>query len=202
MPPIFLSDATSYLGICRSKVRRHPDGRVEHYDFQLRFNTTYDLPESVVEDTVIHEMIHYFILYHGLQDSSPHGQIFKAIMKQINAVHGRNLSVSHRVSAEQKAKAKSARPSWHVIAVMQLKGGITGFKVLPRVIPKILEFHRKAESIRDVREIRLYLHNNPFFNRYPTSVAMRYHEISAPELERELQGAKKLIVDGNKLIQR
>lgn len=202
-PQILLSDATSYLGICKSKVRRHPDGRIEHYDFQLRFNITYDLPESVLEDTVIHEMIHYFIMIHGLQDSSPHGVIFKAVMKQINSAHGRNLTISHRVSSVQKAEVKSAgRPTWHVIAVITLKGKVTGVKVLPRVIPKVIDFYRKVSAVREVKEVRLYLHDNPFFNRYPTSVAMRYHEISAGELERELAGARKLLVDGDKLIQR
>lgn len=202
-PQILLSDATSYLGICKSKMRRHPDGRIEHYDFQLRFNVTYDLPENVVEDTVIHEMIHYFIMLHGLQDSSPHGQIFRAIMKQINTVHGRNLSVSHRVTNEEKAEAKSAgRPTWHVIAVITMKKNVIGVKVLPRVIPKVIDFYHKVSAVRDVKEVRLYLHDNPFFNRFPTSVAMRYHEISAGELERELAGARKLLVDGDKLIQR
>lgn len=203
MPMILLSEASSYLGICKSKVRRHTDGRIEHYDFQLRFNITYDLPENVMEDTVIHEMIHYFIMLHGLQDSSPHGQIFKSVMNRINAAHGRNLTVSHRVTSEQKARAKSnTRPTWHVIAVITMKSGVTGVKVLPRVIPKIVEFYKKVSGMRDVRETKLYLHDNPYFNRYPTSVALRYHEISAGELEKELHGARTLTVDGNKLIQR
>ena len=156
-----------------------------------------------MEDTVIHEMIHYFIMLHGLQDSSPHGMIFKAIMRQINTVHGRNLSVSHRVTHEQKAQAKTAaKPTWHVIAVITLRSGVSGVKVLPRVIPKILDFYKKVSAVRDVREVRLFLHDNPYFNRYPTSTALRYHELPPDEIERELKGSRHLFVENGKLVQR
>ena len=202
LPKILLSDAASYLGICKSKIRHTPDGRMEHYDFQLRFNVTYDLPENVVEDTIIHEMIHYFIMLHGLRDTSPHGQIFKSIMKSINTNFGRNLSISHRVTNAQKAQAKSSKPTWHVIAVITFRSGETGIKVLPRVIPKIIDFHNRISAVREVREITLHLHDNPYFNQYPTSTALRYHELDSATISRELQGARKLIVRGSELIQR
>ena len=202
MPLILLSDASSYLGQCKSKIRKKPDGSTEHYDFQLRFNITYDLPEPVLEDTVIHEMIHYFIMIHGLKDTSPHGRIFKSIMQSINTAHGRNLTITHRVSSEEKAAAKSAKPTWHVIAVIKLVSGVTGVKVLPRNIPRILEFYNKIISIRDVKEARLFLHDNPFFNQFPTSVALKYHRLDPHTIEQELKGASKLLVENGKLIQR
>lgn len=201
MPRIMMSEASSYLGICKSRIERLEGGGVRHYDFQLRFNMTYDLPEEVLEDTIIHEMIHYFIMLHGLQDTSPHGQIFKSIMKSMNAAYGRNLSISHRVTGEQKKSAKASKPTWHVIAVMTFHSGITGIKVLPRVVPKIIDFYNRIKGIREIKEVRLFLHDNPFFNNYPTSVAMRYHEMKADELEKELVGSHRLVIKGNKLIQ-
>ena len=93
MIPIKLSDAKTFLGLCVSKVKRLSDGRKQHYDFEMRINTRIDLPENVVEDIIIHEMIHYFIGYNGLCDSSAHGTIFRSIMKTINANFNRNISI-------------------------------------------------------------------------------------------------------------
>ena len=59
--PIELSDAKTFLGQIVFKRRKVDDGKEEHYDFRLRINTRIDLPEEEIEDTIIHEMIHYFI---------------------------------------------------------------------------------------------------------------------------------------------
>lgn len=196
-----MANASSYLGKCVSRIRRNPDGTIEHYDFHLRFNTSYDLPESVIEDTIIHEMIHYFILYNGLRDSSPHGQIFKAMMKSINTAYGRNLSISHRVTPEQRAAAKTVKKSWHVIAVISFRNGVTGFKVVPRVGAKIVDFYHRVSAVSGVRRIELFLHDDPFFNAYPVSFALSYHEIQESELRRYLEKAHRLTVSNGKIIQ-
>jgi len=52
-----------------------------------------DLPEREVDDTLIHEMIHYYIHHKGLKDTSPHGKIFKKMMMDINIRWGRNLTI-------------------------------------------------------------------------------------------------------------
>ena len=59
MLPIRLSDAKTFLGVCTYKKRKGKDGKLEKYDFTLRINTRIDLLEEEVEDTIIHEMIHY-----------------------------------------------------------------------------------------------------------------------------------------------
>lgn len=200
--PIYLSDASTFLGVCVSKSRRLPDGRMEHYDFRLRINTRISLSEREIEDTIIHEMIHYFILYNGLADTSPHGEIFKAMMRAINRQYGRNIRISHKINEEQREEAAGADRRWHVIAVISMRSGATGIKVLPRVIPKILDFYRKIDALPEVREVRLYLHDEPFFNRYPTSTAMRMHEVDPALLAEKLQGAKTLTPSGTRLLQR
>lgn len=199
--PIRLSDAKSFLGQCVSQIRVHPDGRREHYGFELRISTRFDLPETTVDDTIIHEMIHYFIHYNGLADTSAHGPIFKSIMHSINTVHGRNLSVSHRSTADQQEQA-NARPRWHVIAVLHLcssSPGTVGIKVLPRTTERIIEFHRRALSSPQVSGIDLYLHNAPYFNRYPTSAALRYHLVPLADITPHLTSARPITIHGNTL---
>lgn len=201
MPPIVLSDAASFLGQCVSKVKTMPDGSKVYYDFKIRINTRMDLPEHVVEDTIIHEMIHYFIFYNGLRDTSPHGEIFKSLMRSINTHHNRNIAISHKVSAEQRGQMTDTKRIWHIIAVVTMRNGRTGVKVLPRVIPKIADYYTKVSAVSDVASIDLYLHDNPFFNRYPTSAALKIHEIDSSVLQAELKNARKLIFDGHRLIE-
>lgn len=198
--PVRLSDAKTFLGACCSKVRRLPDGRGQHYDFELRINTRVDLPERVVEDTVIHEMIHYFILYNGLADTSPHGQIFTSLMRSLNATFGRNVAVSHKYDDAQSQQAAGQHPVWHVVAAVRFRSGRSGVKVLPRVAPKIVDYHTRVLASPEVEDVTLVLTNNPFFNRYPTSAALRVHDIDPRLLAENLRGGQLIRVDGPRLV--
>ena len=200
--PIRLSDAKTFLGQCVSRVITHPDGRREHADFELRISTRLDLPQETVDDTIIHEMIHYFIHYNGLHDLSAHGPIFRSIMQSINTAHGRHLSVSHKSTPEQRADTNS-RPRWHVIAVLRLRDpdpDHIGIKVLPRTTERVIEYYRRVSLATQVTGIELYLHNAPFFNRYPSSAALRYHPASLAEVTQHLSGARRLAIQGSTLV--
>lgn len=104
--PIRMSRARSYCGMLRSRVLRNKDGRRTHYDFLLLISTAFDLPEAELEDTVLHEMIHYWIYWNELTDTSAHGRLFRAKMKEINERFGRHITISHREgkSAERGKK--------------------------------------------------------------------------------------------------
>lgn len=199
---IELSDASSFLGVCVADVKQLPDGRKAHSNFRLKINTRIDLPEQVVEDTIIHEMIHYFIFYNELCDTSAHGEIFKAIMASINATFNRHLTISHKSTAEQSEQAVSQKRVWRVIAAIHFKSGRVGVKVLPRVAPRIMDYHSKMMKQAEVERIDLYLHDNPFFNRYPSSAALRVYELEADVLERNLEGAKELMINGSQVIRK
>ena len=200
--PVTLCTVTSFVGQYKSKIRNHPDGCKEHYDSVLRFSTAFDLSERELEDTIIHEMIHYFIAYNGLRDRTAHGPLFKAMMQSINEAHGRAISISHRSAPGEHLAARTSVKRWHVVAIIQLRNGLFGVKVLPRVMPKIIDYHNKVKAAPNVKEIKLYLSGDPFFNRYPTSTALHYHEIKPTEATTHLAGAHRLEVKGSKLLQK
>ena len=74
---IIISNSKSFLGRLEYKRRRRLLGREELFDFKMRVSARVDLPQSEVEDTIIHEMIHLYILIKGLKDSSTHGVVFR-----------------------------------------------------------------------------------------------------------------------------
>ena len=200
MIPVRLSDVKSYLGKCKYSVRVLKDGRRECYNFEMLINTRIDLPENVVEDVIIHEMIHYFIQYNGLCDTSAHGAIFKSIMNSINSTFGRNICVRYTCSPDETIRAQgNEQIKWHVIAVMYFNDGNVGIKVLPRYESKILDYYNKVITATNVNLVELYIHNNPFFNRFPTSTALKVYPIEYDVLQDNLHNAEQYVVRNGRL---
>ena len=194
--PVELSDAKTFLGQCVYKKKRKPFGKTELYDFRLRINTRADLPEREVEDTIIHEMIHYYIGYNKLEDASAHGPLFVGIMNEINRKFGRHLTVSHKSTKEQREQLQDKRSHYHVIALVNFHDGRTGFKVLPRVLRSILYYYNNVSANKEIDSIQLYMSNNVFFNRYPNSSSLKVHLLEADEIYKQLEGAEKMACDG------
>lgn len=197
--PIELSNAKTFLGQCVFKIRRTLFGKTEKYDFRLRINTRIDLPEQDVEDTIIHEMIHYYIGVNQLKDTSAHGQIFRQIMDAINVKYGRHLTISHRMTKEQREQAYDKRQRWHVVAVVEFKNGKTAIKVLPRILQRILNYYNKIGADNRVAGIKLYMSKDIFFNRFPNSGALNATYVDGKELQEHLSDALKLLCDGKQV---
>lgn len=199
--PFELSDASRFLGLFTCDCRNLPDGTKVNTNYKLRINTRIDMAQDALDDVIIHEMIHYFIAYHNLIDTAPHGKIFLSIMESINANHGRHIEVSHRNPTEaEKAQAVSTKPTWHVIAEIELTNGTFGVKVLPRVVQKVLAYVNAAKQAPNIKDVKLYLHNNPFFNKFPTSAALRFQPIDHEVFLSNVKGARKLMINGTQLI--
>ena len=101
--PIKLSSARTFLGkVTFTRRRSWLFGPLRNENFVLRINTRLDLPEELIQDTVIHEMIHYYIAFNQWKDTSIHGQLFRREMARINAEGNRHISISYRLSKEQQ----------------------------------------------------------------------------------------------------
>ena len=190
--PIELSDAKTFLGMCVYKRRRTLWGRTEYYGFKLRINTRIDLPEAEVEDIIIHEMIHYYIGYNKIVDTSAHGQVFRQMMNTINERSGRHIRISHKPTKEQKEQLYGTKQRWRVVAYVTFKDGQTGVKVLPRIKDKIANYYCVVSRESRVESVKLYMTNNPYFNRYPNSSALRVHYIDKAEAEKQLEEAERI----------
>ena len=200
--PIELSDAKTFLGQCVYKKKRTLFGKTVCYDFKLRINTRIDLAEAEIEDIIIHEMIHYYIGYNNIKDSSAHGRVFKHLMKTINEKFGRHIRISHKPTQAQKEQLYGTKQRWHIVAFVIFKDGRTGIKVLPRIAPKILTYYNVVGKGTNIERIEMYITNNTFFNRYPSSSALRVHSIDRVDAEKHLEGAERLVCDGTRLIRK
>lgn len=110
--PIKLSNARSFLGkLCYKKQRHWLFGPYHYSDFVLRINTRMDMSEPLLEDTILHEMIHYYIAVNQWRDTRMHGQLFRREMKRINETGGRHISISYRPNADQLAQLRAKHQS-------------------------------------------------------------------------------------------
>lgn len=192
MPPIQLSRARSFVGQCVARKRRTLLRGTQLFDFRLKFSICFDLTEQEWEDTIIHEMIHYYIGVNGIKDTSAHGQVFRQMMETFNQRFGRKLTISHKSTPEQKELLYNAKKVWHVIALVHLVDGRKGLKVLPRIRERI-EAYRTA-MLRDKRfsRIDLFMSNDPYFNRFPNSSAFNVVMAQEDEFMPHIENAEPL----------
>ena len=104
MPRLREGRAKTMLGCVRYKKEEGFLRKERYYDFILIISSRYDMPEDMLEDTILHEMIHLYILTSHQKDDSAHGPLFRSIMKQLNTHYGRHITIS-----VSKARAKELK---------------------------------------------------------------------------------------------
>ena len=178
--PVKLSHAKGFLG--KLTFVRRKQGLFRGYrneDFALRINTRIDLPEELIQDTILHEMIHYYIAVNQLRDTSTHGQLFRREMLRINGDGGRHITISHRLTDSQRAQAVVHKT--RTIAVVRFSDGKTGVKVVPDQPHRIAAWHKTAMRRFPVSSINWYHSDDDYFAQFPSSWALRIYLIPHPE---------------------
>lgn len=191
--PVRVTRARSYLGLLSYKVKKGLAGKKRYHDFLLSVSAVRDLPETVMEDTVIHEMIHLYIHHNGYEDTSTHGRLFKEVMNRINLSFNRHITVKHEASEEEKNSDRQIRA--HYICRLRLATGQTALVVSQK--SSVFNLWNEIERSQLVTEFSWYGSINPFFNRYTRSrVFRKYYLSNDEELDRELRNAYPLERDG------
>lgn len=195
MPTVELSNSKSMLGQCVTKRRAFRKGRGA-CSCTLRISTRAEFSPDELDDVIIHEMIHYYIAFHGIKDTAPHGKVFREWMERVNKHYGRHVTVSHRMTDAEKEEMVDTRPRWHVVAVIRFLDGRTGIKVLPRTVRAVLNYYNGAKTNNMVESIRFFFCRDPYFNRYPTSSVLRAHLIEWEEAWKRLKDCREISCDG------
>ena len=178
--PIKLSHAKGFLGkVTFVRKRQGLFGGYRNEDFVLRINVRIDLPEELVQDTILHEMIHYYIAVNQLRDSSTHGRLFRAEMARSNEQGHRHITISHRLNEEQRAQARIHKV--RAVAIVHFSDGKTGVKVVPKQEKHIRYWHRMAQRRFSIERIEWYLSDDPYFAQFPSSIALKIFLINNPE---------------------
>lgn len=176
-PEMRVVSAKSFMG--QFKVVRSGTligGRTETCTITL--SDRYDLEERILEDVLIHEMIHFLIHKRKVRDTSSHGRHFRSLMQEINARFGRNITVSHKFTKQQldsdSAKAHS------IVCLCRMTDGR---QLVCRVAQsKVFEIHREFQNWDKVESEEWYWVYGCYFNRYSRVLSPRLFSVDSEGL--------------------
>ncbi len=96
-PRLLVSSARTQLGqfSCR-RVRRGLFRGYTTTGFTIKVSDYYDMSEHDYQQTLLHEMIHYYISYTGAKDTSAHGKLFRQLAERLNKLGGWHITISSK----------------------------------------------------------------------------------------------------------
>lgn len=196
VPPIHLTNARTYMGMMTCRKRVGLFGRKHFSNFALRISRRFDYTEAELQDTIIHEMIHYYIAYNQLQDISAHGPQFRQMMDEINRMYGRHITVTHRSSREERLRAIGPKPRPRIFAIVEMHDGQHFIKAVPRIGQRIIAMHRRIASSPQVKSWRWYYSTDPYFALFPSSMGRYMQRIDMAEIRPHLDASTPVFCDG------
>lgn len=175
LPQMRISSARSFVG--QFKVERESSfvGLRKKETHYLTLSNVYDLEEKILEDVLIHEMIHFLIHFRKIRDTSSHGKNFRFLMNEINSKFERNITVSHRCTKEQ---LKSDQAKAHSIVCLCTM--TDGRKLCCRVSQsKVFEIHRAFQEWDKIAEEEWFWVYGSYFNRYRRVLTPRLFSVDS-----------------------
>lgn len=190
--PIRMNNSRSALGLFVHP-RVYPDSKPRGVgECHIRISTRLDMPREEIEDTIIHEMIHYFIWYRRIKDTSPHGRYFRMKMDEINRLHGRRLSISYAGPRDVMDTDIHRRNNY--ICITHWDDGSLGITVCGQT--KIFEIHRGMSGVGGIRNIEWFWSNDPWFNRFPLVRTLKVIRLSYDDYKAHVLTSMPCSCDG------
>ncbi len=181
-PMMHITEAKSFIG--QFKMERHPRGGAGGCIYHISLSSRYDLPEEVLEDTVIHEMIHFLIHHNGIRDTSSHGKVFRQIMNDINSRFNRHVTVSHRCTSGQLDS--DTRNSHSIVCLCVMTDG--RHLVCKVTQSKVFEIYRAFCNWDKVASQEWYWVFGSYFNRYRKVVTPKLFSVDEEGLSQVRSG--------------
>lgn len=173
VPRLVLSKARTRLGTMACRRVRYGLGW-KYSDFTIRISVYYDCTEREYQETLLHEMIHYYIVYKRIPDTSSHGRVFRDMMLRLNREYGWNITVLSSMRGH-KSFAPSGKPQTYVVLALVLDDGERMLSVVsPRSAVKI---DALARSTRRIVDHRWYMTDDSYFADFPNVRTLRARRV-------------------------
>ena len=82
------------------------------YNFRISMTDYYDFTPKQFEDILVHEMIHYYLAYFGIDKSLSHGREFKKMAKRLNQAYGLNITKTLDISQYKRREGTPTISYW------------------------------------------------------------------------------------------
>jgi len=186
-PPILLNTRYSAMGQTGGLGEIDENGKIHWSELRIEISVRRDLPEYEYIDTLVHEMIHYYIMSNDMEDDSPHGRLFRQKMEEITNKHGIRITIQYDPSEEIMIATRTRN---RYICVAETTDGHTYFAVVAR--NKLFQFWELIPQIEGVSEVRWYVSDRQIFENVPVAVSPALIPIDAGKIHHYLTGAREL----------
>ena len=82
------------------------------FNFSISMTDYYDFTPKQFEDILVHEMIHYYLAYCGIDKRCKHGRKFKEMAERLNRTYGLNVTKTLDISQYKRRRGTSALSYW------------------------------------------------------------------------------------------
>ena len=82
------------------------------YNFRISMTDYYDFTPIQFEDILVHEMIHYYLAYFGIDKSCSHGREFKKMAERLNGQYGLNIVTEVDISQYKRREGTPTISYW------------------------------------------------------------------------------------------
>ncbi len=193
MPKFTLTTAKRRAGFTRYSVKKDSKGNKTYSNFLIGISVLYDLSEEEFVDTLVHEMIHYYIAYHHIEDTSTHGVEYCRIMNRIVKEHGVKVSLSFAPSEEELAT--NLRPSWHYLCLFRNTKGQKCLAVVART--RLFLLWHAFDVCSQAGNCQWYASSDSFFDKFRKSITPKYYIVDDLDVESHLENAYYLVHEGH-----
>ena len=187
MPPIRLNMRYGIMGVTKSEVTRTPEGKLHYDNISIEISVRQDLPEEEYIDTLVHEMIHYYIEYNNIQDNSPHGRVFKEKMDYIQSRFGIKITIAFDPSDEYLVNTITHA---RYVCVAEFEDERMGIAVVAK--NRIFLLWDAIPLLKGVKTVNWYVSNRAIFEKYPVMVSPGLIIEDSDKIHHYLTGAKQL----------
>ena len=174
LPLLIVSSSKTLLGQFWSLRNRARLLHAKKEKFIIRISDYYDMPSEEYRNILLHEMIHYYIEYNNIKDTSPHGQKFREMMHTFNTKYGWHVSISSK-NSKWKIRQCYAKPFYTVLALTTNDNK----HYLSVVNPNYMKYIEKQISLApSITSHKWFKSENTYFNRFSQSRSLRGRIVS------------------------
>ncbi len=149
--------------------------------YTIRISVFYDRPLESYIDTIVHEMLHYYIKYKGIKDTSSHGRVWKRMAAEISNKY--NLTITRTNPAGggvsnaviEKRKEKKASKYEYAIVCKMRDGYHYGVGVAPLCkLDKLVPGFRNWKAVTEFKVVKAPWSQTYYLRHLRTCVGVGY----------------------------
>ena len=194
MPPIKLNTRYAQMGVTKRGFVWDENNKTYNIRYSIEISVRRDLPEYEYTDTLVHEMIHYYIMTNNLVDDSPHGTLFRQKMNEITSKYGIRITIAFEPSDEEMIKTRTRQ---RFVCVADADDGHMLVAVVAR--NKLFQFWDYIPRMEGVSNVHWYVSDRQIFEKFPVAVSPTLIYIDADKIHHYLTGAHELENTGKEI---